>query len=237
MHWLYLWNYKWNASWVIRSFWRWFPVLLCCSGVFLRCGRVAGGSEVDPALSDWCAKPAGRGGDNAAPLHRRLQGGLQRLQSCVPAEEQGQPHLSAHSTSRGSLPGGTLTLSARPVFAWKWQNWVEELIILLTYHISCLRSKIQWALSYGTQLPKCLTEGNSFSQDVSKFSGCVVGRSDWLLSKLISQQPSLQCVASSRTGSGQPEKETPAAYSPAGWGAAVLRGEGRVCHFVSKTSI
>lgn len=93
----------------------WFPVHLCCSALFHRCGRVAAGSQVDPALFDWCAKPAGCGADNAAPLHGRLQGGLQRLQSCIPAEEQSQSHLSTNSTSRGSLPGGTLTLSTRPV--------------------------------------------------------------------------------------------------------------------------
>lgn len=146
----------------------WFPLHLCCSGLFRRCGGVATGSEVDPALFDWCAKPAGCGTDNAAALLGRLQGGLQRLQSCIPAEEQSQSHLSANSTSRGSLPGGTLTPSARPVFAWEKQNWVEEFIFLLTYHVFCLPTEIQWALWYGTQLPKCLIEGNSFSQDVSK---------------------------------------------------------------------
>lgn len=206
----------------------WFPVRLCCLGLYLRCGGVAASSEVDPALSDWCAKPAGRGADNAAPLRGRLQSGLQHLQSCIPAEEQSQSHLSANSTSRGSLPGGTLipsTLTHQSLLE-NSRTGLKKFIVHLTYRISCLHTEIQWALSNGTQLPKCLLEGNSFSQDVSKFSGRVVWRSDWPLSKLISQQPSLQCIARSRTGSGQPEKETPAAYSPAGWGAAALRGGG-----------
>lgn len=67
---------------------------------------------MDAPLSDRCAEPEGRGADIAAPLHRGLQGGLQRLQSCVPAEEQSQSHLTAHSPSGGPLPGGTPTPTA-----------------------------------------------------------------------------------------------------------------------------
>lgn len=96
------------------------------SHLSLRCGRVAAGAEVDPPLSDWCAEPAGRGADNAAPLCRRLQGSLQCLQSCLPAEEPSQSHLAANSPSRGSLPGGTVTLARhQPVLENRRDGWIH----------------------------------------------------------------------------------------------------------------
>lgn len=47
-------------------------------------------------------------------------------------------------------------------------------IFLHMYHISCLGTEVRGAPSYGTQLLKCLIGRNSFSRDVSKFSGCAV---------------------------------------------------------------
>ncbi len=79
------------------------------------------------------------------------------------------------------------------------------------------------ALIHQAQLPKCLTS-NNLSCSVSKLSGCAVWLSDWLLVKLISQQPSVQPTTGRRPGSGQPEKETPAAYGSMGRDAAPLRG-------------
>lgn len=95
---------------------------------------------------------------------------------------------------------------------------------------------VHCALTYGTQLLKCLTARNSFSCSVSKLSGCAVWHSDWLLSKLISQQPLVQCIAGRRPGSGQPEKETPAAYSSVGRDAALLRGRGKCVTFIVRAS-
>jgi len=116
---------------------------------------------------------------------------------------------------------------------WGERGWVTWSVSLLTHTARCLPadSKSVCALTHQAQLPKCLTTRNSLSCSVSKLSGCAVWHSDWLLSKLISQQPMVlagRCSAGRRAGSGRLEKETPAAYGSA--------AGGRVRHLVSEGS-
>ncbi len=129
---------------------------------------------------------------------------------------------------------------------WRWRGWVRWSIFLHTLsHTTCCLpaySKSVCALTHRAKLPQRLTTRNSLSCSVSKLSGCAVWHSDRLVGKLISQQPlvlaeTLQHTAGRRPGSGQPEKETPAAYSSVGRGAALLDGGGRgkVRHLVSES--
>lgn len=87
-------------------------------------------------------------------------------------------------------------------------------------------SKSVFTLTHQAQLLKRLTAQKGLSCSVSQLSGCALWHSDWLLGKLISQQALVQHTTERRAGSGQPEKETPAAYSSVGWGAALLGGSG-----------